>query len=305
MPKVKGPLFSVSARKTLGKLLTFQRRPGGAAVYPYKKPKVPLTAKQILQRWLVAQAVACWQGLSDADKAVWELKAKGRGQSGYSLFIHKNTAIGYNMFLAPDFSIGAGSVLPDLSRYKSHGAITGASWADGLHGKCLDFDPLIPSYVEIPKEYTQLNFTSEDFSFIARIYIDDLTANRRVFTRGLGYTDGYALHIRSTGAVWFDTDQASEMQLTASAVASIASGAWYTLGVSRAGASGIIFINGVDSNTTVGVHENPTSNSRTAKIGIYDDLSGEPFDGKIEFLRVFGGIALSEADHLAWHNALK
>lgn len=87
MPKVKGPLFSVSARKSLGKALTYQGRPGGAAVYPYKKPKVPLTDGQLLQRQYISWAVDKWQSFSDEVKAEYEAKAKGHGQSGYSLFI--------------------------------------------------------------------------------------------------------------------------------------------------------------------------------------------------------------------------
>ena len=90
MPKVKGPLFSVNARKSLGKTLTYQGRPGGTAVYPYKKPKVPLTDRQLRQRDLIKWCVYQWQQLSDGTKAEWEARAKGQGQSGYSYFLkHK------------------------------------------------------------------------------------------------------------------------------------------------------------------------------------------------------------------------
>ena len=305
MPKLGGPLFSVEAHKALAKALTFQRRPGGASVYGYKKPKVPLTDKQYLQRWLIANAVACWKLLSDADKAVWEKKAKGRGQSGYSLFMRKNTAIGYNMYLAPDFTFGTGSVLPDLSRFESHGAITGATWADGLHGKCLDFDPTIPSYVEVPADQTQLNFTSGDFSIIARIKIDDLTGNRYIFMRGGFNIDGYQLQVNTTGDVAFYTNQDGSQQNSKTAGGSIVVDTWYTIGITRAGTSVIPYINGLNAASTVGTHTNPKTCARTAKIGIHNDKASGRLDGKMEFLRVFGGVALSEADHSAWHNVLK
>lgn len=305
MPKLTGPLLSVDAHGALGKALTYQRRLGGASVYGYKQPKVPLTAKQFMQRWLIANAVACWKALSDEDKAVWELKAKGRGQSGYSLFIHENTAIGYNMYLACDFSVGAGSVLPDLSRFESHGAITGASWADGLYGKCLDFDPGIPSYVEIPADQTQLDFTTEDFSIIARIRIDDLTVSRFIFIRGSWNADGYDFWVRDTGMLIVYTSQFPGNQNSSSAVGAVLINTWYTVGMSRAGASVRVYINGVDATAVVGVHVDPLTSVRSAKIGINDNMIHNPFDGKIEFLRVFGGAALSEADHLLWHNALK
>ena len=89
MPKLTGPLFSVEARKDLGKAITYQRRPGGASVYGYKQPKVPLTDRQLWQRNLIRWCVYQWQQLSDVAKAEWEDKAKGLRQSGYSLFINQ------------------------------------------------------------------------------------------------------------------------------------------------------------------------------------------------------------------------
>jgi len=305
MPKVNGPLFSVEAHKQLAKGITYQRRPGGASVYGYKKPKVPLTFKQVRQRWLVRDAVAWWRVLSDADKALWEAKAKGRRQSGYSLFMHENTALGDEVFLYLPFYEGGGAVLHDLSQYKSHGAITGATWADGVHWKCLDFNPLIPSYVEIPADQTQLNFTAEDFSIITRVNIDDLTSFRELFGRGEVNVSGYRLMVLLTGAIRFDTYQVPIRQDTISTAGDITTGAWFTVGVSRVGASVRLYRNGVDVTSVIGVHVNPTTSPDSGIIGYYLNGAEGEMDGKIEFLRVFGGVALSEADHLAWHNALK
>ena len=202
------------------------------------------------------------------------------------------------------FGVGAGAVLGDKSRYRSHGAITGASWAAGLHGYCLDFNPALPSYVEIPAAHTQLNFTAEDFSLTARIYIDSMPVAPQIFGRGKTNKDGYELFVYTDGRIVFYTDQAAANQQTLSAVGDIVVATWYTLGVSRAGASVRLYRNGVDVTATPGVHINPLTCARTAKIGIYDDLSGAPLDGKIEFLRIFRGIALAASEHLAWHNAL-
>lgn len=87
MPKVTGPLFSTEAHGALGDVLTYQRRPGGASVYGYKKPKVPLTNAQKLQRQLISWAVDKWQAMTDEERADYEAKARGQGQSGYSYFI--------------------------------------------------------------------------------------------------------------------------------------------------------------------------------------------------------------------------
>uniref|UniRef100_A0A6H1ZR47 Putative lectin/glucanase superfamily protein n=1 Tax=viral metagenome TaxID=1070528 RepID=A0A6H1ZR47_9ZZZZ len=203
------------------------------------------------------------------------------------------------------FGVGAGTTLYDKSRYRSHGAIvsTDVFWAAGLHGYCGNFSPI--AYVEIPAAKTQLNFTSEKFSMIARIRIDDLTTWRRIFNRGLAGADGYQWYIHSTGRNYFRTSTALGDTDSCSAAGSILINTRYTVGVSRNGASVRVYINGVDSTTTAGVHPDPTTCARSAKIGIYDDLVSTPFDGKMEFLRSFGGVALSASEHLAWHNALK
>lgn len=202
------------------------------------------------------------------------------------------------------FGVGAGSSLFDKSRYRSHGTISGAAWATGLHGKCLDFNPATPSYVEIPAAYDQLDFTSEDFSIIARINLDDLTDNRMVFMRSELNANGYFFRIGSDGTIQAWTSQAGAYQYSYSLPADIVTGSYFTVGCSRDGASIRLYRNGVDKTNTVGDHINPVTSPESALIGVWQGKVLNPFDGKIEFLRVFGGIALSASEHLAWHNAL-
>lgn len=206
---------------------------------------------------------------------------------------------------AGGFSVGSGSILVDGSKYNSHGTIVGATWTPGLHSICLDFDSAIPSYVEIPASHTQLNFTSEDFSIIARIRFDVISNAPYIFHRGAYQADGYMFEVEATGNLLFRSYQTGALQSVNSPHGVITIATWYTLGFSRSGTSGLICIDGAD--TTVGTPNltDPATCSRSAKIGIYDNKSISPLDGKMEFLRVFGDIALSESDHLAWHNALK
>ncbi len=201
------------------------------------------------------------------------------------------------------FNIGAGRKLIDGSRYNAHGTISGATWAAGAHGNCLDFNPATPDYVQIPDTFTHLDFTSQAFSFIARVKIDDLTAIRRLFTRGAATVGGYAWLISTTGFVRVQTFQAVT-QTTDTAAGNVTTNTWYTLGFSRSGASVKLYTNGVDVTSVVGTHVNPTTYPSAAFIGIYGDLT-LPFDGKMEFFRIWKDIALSESEHLAWHNALK
>jgi len=93
------------------------------------------------------------------------------------------------------------ATLEDASRFRNDGAITGATWVRLPSGFwVLDFDPTAPpDYVLIPAAHTQLDFTSEDFSIIARVRIDSLASHRVIFNRGLQATDGYRFIVISNG----------------------------------------------------------------------------------------------------------
>lgn len=202
------------------------------------------------------------------------------------------------------FGVGAGAILGDKSRYRSHGTITTATWAAGVHGYCLDFNQANPDYVSIPAAHTQLNFIAEDFSYIARVRVDALAQTPGLTCRGLHNTDGWFVQIAIGGQVQVFTNQALAAQFSTSSAGSIVAGNWYTIGFSRAGASVNLYINGVLDTPVAGVHINPLTSARIARIGIYDDTVGNPLDGRMEFLRIFRGIALAASEHLAWHRAL-
>jgi len=196
------------------------------------------------------------------------------------------------------------SKIYDRSGYGSHGTITGATWTRLPSGLwALDFNSATPDYVEIPADQTQLNFTSEAFSIIARIYIDDLTTSSWVFSRGHHSADGYYLFITPEGRMVILTNQLGTNQASQSTLGGITAGNWYTIGLSRDGTSIIPYRNGVDVHSIVGTHTDPATCARTAKIGIRDTLA-DPFDGKMEFLAIFSGVALSASEHEVWHNKL-
>ncbi len=195
-------------------------------------------------------------------------------------------------------------VLTDKSRYRSNGDFRAAGQPDWVRLPSglwvLDFNPDNPDYVEIPASHTQLNFTSEDFSLVARVKVDDLTTIRYLFTRGLINTDGWFTYILSNGQVSVFTNQAAAFQVSRSSAGAIVTGVWYTVGFSRAGASVRIYVDGVDDTDTVGVHIDPLTNARAAKIGVHDDLTQWPLDGKIAYLEIVK-YALSAGQHLKKH----
>lgn len=192
-----------------------------------------------------------------------------------------------------------GSRAMDLSPSGAHGRLYGFGSPAKRHIGGLDFVAATPSYVEIPASFTQLDFISEDFSVVARIKIDSLADTRTIVKRASSDNDGYSFDITPTGRLRATTYQMFASQFSRSDVEAIVIGTEYTVGLSRSGASIRLSIDGVDVTTSPVVHDDPVSNAGDFLIGINRDLTTDPFDGKIEFLRVFRGISLSEAEHKA------
>jgi hypothetical protein len=94
MPKVTGPLFSLEAVGKLKDTITYQRRPGGAAVVFQPDPRQPRTAAQVAQRASMASAVSFWQSMEAGLKQHYRNAASGTGMSGYNRYVRKfmNTA---------------------------------------------------------------------------------------------------------------------------------------------------------------------------------------------------------------------
>lgn len=93
MPKVQGPLFSLEAKGSLNKTLTFQKRRGTTAVYQYKKPGdvTPIwpTGAQTVSRLFYFLATFIWNDLDDDSKALVESWARdtGKPMSGFNYII--------------------------------------------------------------------------------------------------------------------------------------------------------------------------------------------------------------------------
>lgn len=209
--------------------------------------------------------------------------------------------IAKDMALCMLLNENGGSRAMDISPYNANGALVGFGSPAKRPFNGLQFVAATPSYIEIPAAFTQLNFTSQNFSIIARIKLDALVTDRYIFDRAGYNIDGYRLVIVSTGALYFATYQTPGIQISSSSAGSIVIDTWYTVGLSRAGASARVFRNGVDITTTAGTHINPLTCARKTAIGIQTNLVSNPLDGKIEFLYVWGRRALTASEHKAIH----
>lgn len=202
------------------------------------------------------------------------------------------------------FGLGQGTKLGDKSRYRSHGTISGASWAAGAHGRCLEFDRTVADYVYVAiAKCAQLDFTSQDFSVVIRALVADFTGHPAPLGKTHGVGNGWWCAFREDGAFWVATSNASGVQESKSSPADFVIATWYTVGFSRDGDTITIYKNGVDITLTHATHIDPVPSLAQLHIGQLWD-SSQPYDGKIEFLRIFGNVALSAVEHLAYHNAL-
>ncbi len=167
-----------------------------------------------------------------------------------------------------------------------------------------DFNSANPDYIEIPADQTQLDFTSEDFSLIMRFKLDTLLTTQMLFTRGAFNADGWYFFVDSSSRLFFRTNQLDAGQTTRSNASISSTSVYYTAGFSRSGEEALIYIDGVEDVNIPATHTNPTTSARTAKIGIHDDKTQTPTDGKIEFLGVFGGVSLTAAFHKAFDESI-
>jgi len=89
MVKLLNPLFSNTASGRFGGLI-YESGPWG----PYAKALVPQhrkpTAKQIQQNYFFGIAADSWRELTDAEKAEWNVKARGMKMTGFNLYIKEN-----------------------------------------------------------------------------------------------------------------------------------------------------------------------------------------------------------------------
>jgi len=154
----------------------------------------------------------------------------------------------------------------------------------------------------------KLNYTSGDFSIMARINPSNLTGYHDPIIRGLesgpAQGEGWEMRIRDSVGVRFDTFQNNAIQTSNGGANILSVGKGWTVGIDRIGASVRCIINGRDVTSTAGTHIDPTTSARTAKIGIREDETSYPFAGLLVDLVVYGQ-AMGQLSHLAYHELME
>jgi hypothetical protein len=90
MAKLGGPLMSMSASGTVGNIITFATWKGRPYVRTRVIPANPKTAAQLGVRAMMTFLSQTWAGLSDANKATWDLAADARKVSPFNAFVAAN-----------------------------------------------------------------------------------------------------------------------------------------------------------------------------------------------------------------------
>lgn len=87
MPKVKGPLFSVSASGTYRDALEFRARGNATTVAAPRRVEPPRSLAQQAQAARFALAIQGWREASPATKAAWKAAAAPLDLNGYQYYL--------------------------------------------------------------------------------------------------------------------------------------------------------------------------------------------------------------------------
>jgi len=87
MARLKIPLLSFDAKKSIGKALTFTRRHGKTIAEAKPEPFDPRATLQLDWRHMFLKVVALWNALTASEKQEWESLARRHHLTGYQWFV--------------------------------------------------------------------------------------------------------------------------------------------------------------------------------------------------------------------------
>ena len=198
------------------------------------------------------------------------------------------------------FGIGEGAYLPDLSRYRNHGTIYGATWAVGRHGKALSFDG-VDNYV-VCAHAASLDITDK-ISIEAWVKLDKVGSFQRICRKGnIAPFSGYFLRVQSNNRAYFAIYDLDANIRAAYSAAFLVTDRWYHIVGTYDRTRVRIYLDGVES---LGAIETQQIKSNTENIYIGTGTTKyNLFDGLIDMVRIYSR-ALTHNEVLARYNATK
>ena len=166
---------------------------------------------------------------------------------------------------------GSGTLWTDLSIYGNNGTLINGATFNSANGGSIVFD----GTNDFADFGNILNYTTENFTFSYWVYFNSLTTNQVgqgpvIIYKGAFQTNGYYDQIQN-GAITFTTNQSGTNQSTNTNTGLITINNWYNISYVRTGPSIRIYLNGIDSTNTTGVHINPVTSSDNFRLSNYSN----------------------------------
>jgi len=157
-------------------------------------------------------------------------------------------------------------------------------------------------YIEcVAATCADLDFTTEDYTFMDWIKYTDTGTSISLFNRGFVYVSGWEFYIYANVLQLRHNHVAGATTSTGAYYTGIATyeGTWALVGVSRSGGSAQIYINGlpVTTNISVGGLIDPATSARDLVIGARTSKDSDWYDGLMWRPRIWDGRALAAEDH--------
>jgi hypothetical protein len=198
---------------------------------------------------------------------------------------------------------GNGQTAWDSSGYVNSGALQNmeaTDWSSGDDGWALTFDGSDEAI------YCGTNASLDitgSITIIVRLQTTNMSdLQQMIYCKGLFNADGIYCQLHHDDLA-FATNQSGAFQETRSDANLFPINTWVTVAFTRSGTSCRIFIDGIEvSYSETGSHSNPTSSSRTARIGQYDDGSSFEWSGKISYMMIWGRAMTEGEILLLYHN---
>lgn len=86
MPKVRGPLFSLTASGTLSRILVYENRADSQRVRRLPQYQAPATPLQAIYQNKVAALSLSWKTWDNTNRQAWKTRAIAFNLTGYALF---------------------------------------------------------------------------------------------------------------------------------------------------------------------------------------------------------------------------
>lgn len=189
MSKSKTPLFSFSARGSIGDTLTLQKRGQNTLVRTKPTPTDPYTIAQAYQRWDYQDYAYLWTLETAESKQTYLTRASRYHMTGFSLWMREHLRDLPDLAGRWHLDEKSGAIVHDSSRNLNNGTIFGASPTIGRIDNAYHFDGINDRIVV--SDHASLDLTAaltiEAFCYLENIAGRQILSKRKVWGTDIPY----------------------------------------------------------------------------------------------------------------------